>query len=260
MIREASTYRYQRNFSRLLEGMYDAHGRAQKGAKVAAVLTDYFRRRALDPTSLHVLDVGCSTGILTAQYARHFGRVVGTDIDTDAVRYAAAQHAGDAAHFLIADSMKLPFRDASFDVVTCTHIYEHVPDAKRLIAEIHRVLRPGGCCFFSAGNRLVWTEPHYRLPLLSVVPKRLAHLYMRATGKGDHYYEQHLWYWGLRKLVSRFDVIDYTLEIVRRPEAFAATDLLRSGSLKQRLALAVLRVAYWACPTYIWVLYKPTPR
>ena len=33
--------------------------------------------------------------------------------------------------------------------------------------------------------------------------------------------------------------------------------MLRSGSLKQKLALAVLKAAYWLCPTYIWILRKP---
>lgn len=259
MAPEPDSYRYQHNFSRLLEGMYDVPARTRKGAKVTAVLADFFRQRAVDPGSLSLLDIGCSTGIMTAEYTRHFGLVVGSDIDTDAVHHAGTHYAGTGTRFLIADSMRLPFSDASFDVVTCTHIYEHVPDAARLVAEIYRVLRPGGCCFFSAGNRLVWMEPHYRLPLLSVVPKWLAHPYLRAAGKGDHYYEKHLWYWGLRALVSRFDVVDYTIEIVRRPESFAATEMLRSGSLKQRLGLIALNLAYWACPTYIWILHKTGP-
>ena len=123
--------------------------------------------------------------------------------------------------------------------------------------EIFRVLRPGGICFFSAGNRLSYIEPHYRLPLLSVVPKFVAHRYLRMLGRGSHYYETHLTYWGLRQLVHRFDLEDYTLRVVADPGSILPTIWSVPGSLKQRLVLFTLRVAMWICPTYLWVLRKP---
>ena len=69
------------------------------------------------------------------------------------------QRLGGRVAWAAADSQHLPFGEASFDVVNCTHIYEHVPDAARLMDEIFRVLRPGGICFFSAGNRLSYMSP-----------------------------------------------------------------------------------------------------
>lgn len=42
------------------------------------------------------------------------------------------------------DVTELPFAEASFDVVICNHVLEHIPDEQRALAEIHRVLRPGG--------------------------------------------------------------------------------------------------------------------
>ncbi len=139
----------------------------------------------------------------------------------------------------------------------CVHVYEHVPHAKRLVSEIHRVLKPGGICFFSAGNRLSLMEPHHQLPLLSVLPKPLANLYLRKMGKGNAYYEKHLTYWGLRKLLSGFEIIDYTSAILAAPERFAATDVCLPRSYKQRLALLVSNFAYWLIPTYVFLLKKP---
>lgn len=72
--------------------------------------------------------------------------------------------------------------------------------------EIYRVLRPGGVCFLAAGNRFVFMEAHYHLPFLSVIPKWMAHKYINLFKKADYYYETHLTYWGLKKLVSKFDI------------------------------------------------------
>ncbi len=154
--------------------------------------------------------------------------------------------------------MKLPFADSCFDVLICAQIYEHVPNSSTLLSEIHRVLKRGGICYFSAGNRLSINEPHYRLPFLSVIPRPLAHLYLRLAGRGTFYYEKHLSYWGLKALVRRFEIIDYTSRIVMDPELFHAGYMIRPGTLKARLARLVLRTAYWAFPGYVWLLRKTT--
>lgn len=253
-----ANYVYQHGFSELhVKAMYDADGRAQKARKTISVLTDYLARIGLNPADLILLDIGCSTGFLTQIYGQTFGTVVGVDIDEAAVCYAKENNAQENVEFATGDSMFLNFEDGIFDCVTCTQIYEHVPDAHRLVAEIYRVLKPGGCCYFAAGNRIKLIEAHYRLPLLSVVPKSLGHLYVKWAGKADSYYETHFSLWGLRRLVRSFEVIDYTLEIIANPAKYHATEMLQPDSLKQKLALVILKAAYWLCPTYIWILRKP---
>ncbi|MHC1741660.1 MAG: class I SAM-dependent methyltransferase [Syntrophobacteraceae bacterium] len=247
---------YQRNFSRLIgRAMYDEPKRHHKAKKIVAVISDYAQGCQ---TEFTVLDVGCSTGIMTHYLADHFRMIAGVDIDEEALRYASKQGHGKAARewFLASDAMAMPFLDDSFDAAVCAHVYEHVPDASRLMAEIHRVLKPGGICFFSAGNRLSLMEPHHRLPLLSVLPKPLANFYLRKAGKGNVYYENHLTYWGLRKLLSDFEIIDYTSAVLADPERFAATDVCPPRSRRQRIALLVSRIAYWLIPTYIFLLRK----
>lgn len=232
---------------------FDTQARARKAGKVIAILQDSLGK--LD--TLKLLDIGCSAGLMTEQYAPYFDDITAIDVDFPAVQHAARRNMSDNIQWAIMDSQQIGLPDAYFDVVTCTHIYEHVPDADKLMAEIRRVLKPNGACFFSAGNRLSLIEPHYRLPLLSVIPKSLAHLYLRAAGRGMHYYETHLSYWGLRRLTARFELHDYTIRVAEMPMKFHAEDMLPPGSAKQKLALGILRHAYWACPTYLWVLRKP---
>lgn len=251
-------YTYQHGFSLMHpEEMFDTEQRTRKAMKTLSVLSEHLAAHGRDPAEMTLLDIGCSTGFLTQVYGTVFGRVVGVDIDEAGVAFATDNNQCPNVDFLVADSMALRLEDNSFDCVTCTHIYEHVPDARRLVSEIHRVLKPGGICYFAAGNRLKFMEAHYRLPLLSAIPKPLGHLYIRLAGKADHYYETHLSLWGLRRLVRDFQVTDYTTWIITDPERFHSTDMLAPGSLKQRLSLLILRAAYWLCPTYIWILRKP---
>lgn len=236
------------------KAMYDAQRRAGKAAKIAAVFRDHFGR--LDDRSL--LDVGASTGLITSVVGREFGRCAGIDIDAEAISHAARNDAPPQVRYLVGDGLNIPFADATFDAVICNQIYEHVPDPRRLIEEIHRVLAPGGVCYFGANNRLQLIEPHYgRLPLLSVIPKPLAHVYLRVLGRARYYYETHYTVWGLRRLVRRFEIIDYTRRIVADPVRFCATDMVRPGSAAQKCALAAIDWGYALFPGYVWLLRKP---
>ena len=159
--------------------------------------------------------------------------------------------------FAQGDAMNLEQADASIDVVVCSHVYEHVPDARRMFGEIYRVLKPGGFCYFSGNNRVMLMEPHYRLPLLSLLPRPLAHIYMRVAGKGKFYHEQHLGYWSLKKLCAAFRLVDYSERIITSPEQYAVQYMLPAGSLKWRVAKWVARHLKWATP-HIWILQKPS--
>lgn len=85
-----------------------------------------------------VLDVGCGDGRLVSLYAAP--EVVCVDSSAAAVEATAARGL-DAR---LADATGLPFQDGTFDVVTANHVLYHLPDPEAAIAEIARVLRPGG--------------------------------------------------------------------------------------------------------------------
>ncbi len=244
---------YQYDFSINSPYVYDVENRERKAHTMAAVLADYLPEPL---THYDLLNVGGSAGIIDNYLADHFHRVVSIDIDEPAVKHAQENYNRHNLSFQLADAMNLPFEDGSFDIVVCSHVYEHVPDADKMFREIYRALKQGGICYFSAGNRLMWNEPHYNLPLLSILPRPLAHIYIRLAGKGSHYHEKHLSYWGLRTLAKDFSCTDYTAKLVTESEKYHTSYMIPPGSLKAKIAAAILKHAYWACPGYIWVLEK----
>ena len=74
------------------------------------------------------------------------------------------QHSGLDPHLQQADVMSLPYEDQSFDAVMAAHVLEHLPDPQRALAEMVRVLKPGGMVFlcvtrpslFGALVQLLW--------------------------------------------------------------------------------------------------------
>lgn len=245
---------YQHDYSTRVPSAYDHENRRRKAATTLAVLED-FLGDTLQPLS--VLVVGSSTGIIDHELAQHSSQVMGFDIDQPGINYANQTFIKDNLGFALCDAMQLACRNDQFDIVVCSHVYEHVPDATVLMREIFRALKPGGVCYFGAGNRLAIREPHHGLPFLSILPVPLAHLYMRLAGKGKFYYERHRTFWGLRRLVRDFAVTDYSCRIINDPQRFHAAYMLPPGSLKQRVARLLCRFAAWALPGYIWILKKP---
>jgi len=243
---------YQLHFSRGRTVLRDVAGRFQKFKKILSVVQDFHP----ETKSLNCLDIGCSSGIITRFLGDYFSMVMGMDIDQEAIQDTKANPSSPHVHFLMADSMAIPFGNNTFDVIVCNQIYEHVPDAKQMMEEIYRVLKKQGFCYFAAGNRYMIVEGHYGLPFLSWLPNTLGHVYLRWAGKGSFYYEKHLSLRKLRRLVRKFHVYDYTLRVIQDPERFSAEDLLRPHSLFHRWARRVAPYVYALIPTYLWVLTK----
>lgn len=101
---------------------------------------------------LKVLDVGCGNGYVLFQYARHGAEVTGVDLTKAAVELSRKRFAlgGLPGEFLEVDGNSLLFPDESFDIICSMGVLHHISDARPMVAEIFRVLKPGGqlirCC------------------------------------------------------------------------------------------------------------------
>jgi 2-polyprenyl-6-hydroxyphenyl methylase/3-demethylubiquinone-9 3-methyltransferase len=102
-----------------------------------------------------VLDVGCGGGFLAEEFARLGCDVTGVDPSQPSLE-AARQHAereGLDISYQLGSGEHLPVADASFDIVYCCDVLEHVDDLHAVIAEISRALKPGGVFFYDTINR-----------------------------------------------------------------------------------------------------------
>ncbi len=106
-----------------------------------------------------VLDVGCGGGILADSMARKGAVVTGIDLATKSLRVAQL-------HALEAETPRIRYEEvavetlaerqpASFDVVTCMEMLEHVPDPESVVKACAELVKPGGWVFFSTLNRNV---------------------------------------------------------------------------------------------------------
>jgi len=132
-----------------IAGVYDLMNSA-----MTAGMHHRWRARAVNAAAVgpgdSALDVCCGTGDLTLELARRVGpsgRVIGSDFSERMLELARRKPAGSGAarpDFEWADALELPYEDGSFDVVTVGFGVRNLADLGRGIAEMSRVLRPGG--------------------------------------------------------------------------------------------------------------------
>jgi 2-polyprenyl-3-methyl-5-hydroxy-6-metoxy-1,4-benzoquinol methylase len=226
--------------------------RRRRGRRIGEALAEF---GGVDIATATILDVGCSTGLITDEIAQTADRVIGVDVDVDSLAYAAG-HAS-RARFIAASADRLPFADASFDAVVCNHVYEHVPDASALMREAHRVLRAGGACYFAGGHTLQIVEPHYRVPFLSWLPRPIASRVLRATRRGARYDERFVPPWRLRALFTPFaDATFISARMLAEPERFGLPGAARLPSRARRWLSAFGGAAARLAPTWIYMLRK----
>jgi SAM-dependent methyltransferase len=132
-----------------------------------------------------VLDVGCSSGYLAERLQARGVAVVGLDIDeraaAEARRFCESVHVGDV------ETMDLPFEPASFDVVLCGDVIEHLRDPQAFLERVRPLLKPAGRLVLTTPNVANWAM---RLSLLfgrfrytdrGLLDRGHTHLFTRKT-------------------------------------------------------------------------------
>ncbi len=233
--------------------LFDVERRSRKADKILAVLDDYSR---VPLSNLLCLDVGCSAGIMTKRFAEHFKAVVGLDVDREAVAYAQETQKNKNVQYLLGDGAHIPLPANSIDVAICAQVYEHVPDPVGLAHDVHRVLKPGGCCFFSGPNRLAIMEEHTGLPFIHWLPRGLANQVVRILGRGERFEENLKSYWALRALWHQFAIVDYSPALIADPVRFSLQTGGRFQTWAARVPAGFYRRLAFVIPNPNWILLK----
>lgn len=126
-----------------------------------------------------VADIGCGPGFVLEQLRKSLprGEVVGLDTDL-----AALGTAGVTAPLVAGDLRALPLREASLDAALLRYVLQHLPEPSAALAEVRRVIRPGGVLAVVDVDAQLWglAEPAY--PQMAAVQAKLARSQAGAGG------------------------------------------------------------------------------
>ncbi|GAA0283343.1 hypothetical protein GCM10009127_26010 [Alteraurantiacibacter aestuarii] len=118
----------------------------------------YFRATAI-ARGKAVLDLGCNNGYGSEMLAYAAKSVSGCDVSERAITAAKALTPPKPIDFRVIDGITLPYADNSFDLVMCCQVIEHVVDSVAFLAELKRVMAPGGVAVFTTPNACIRLDP-----------------------------------------------------------------------------------------------------
>lgn len=157
---------------------------------------DLFETHAGSLAGKRIIDFGCGDGAFAYWLVRRGALVVGIDPAHEAIVLGRKHHLalGSQAIFSTASGYAAPFADASFDGIISSDVIEHVQRPDRFLAEIHRLLKPGGWAIISTPIRLT-EKPLDRLHVSEWFPSDFQVL-VRSVFADARFYRSHPAFWG----------------------------------------------------------------
>jgi SAM-dependent methyltransferase len=162
--RKCNLYQYGQLWTpEMYDGAYHNHYRAHRGRKIYTSAVRLNRIGALvDADSPRYLDVGSSIGCMLEAARRLGWDGVGVDVSQDMVNVCRER----GLECVKIEDARLPFPDASFDIVTAWNVIEHVEDVAETLSEWRRVLKPGGVLAMETPDagclKLKWRGRRYK--------------------------------------------------------------------------------------------------
>jgi SAM-dependent methyltransferase len=199
-----------------------------------------------------VLEVGCGFGIFVFVMRRDYGcdctgiepAEQGFDTSFTLAREIALEYGMPSDAIVDAKGERLPFPDASFDLVFSSTVLEHTDDPSAVLREAVRVLKPGGYMQFVFPNYASFFEGHYAIPWIPYLNNRLGGLWVRLWGRDPRFMKslKLITYWKVRRWVRDIPgatVITFGREIFkRRMREFDIKEWAGLGRLKKWVGLA----------------------
>ena len=205
-----------------------------------------------------VVDCACGSGESSSIFSKSGAkRVVGIDVDAEAVERAKSKYQGAGLDFCLGNGREIPLEDSTFDIFVCLETIEHVNEDAGFLAEAWRVLRPGGILICSTPNRDVTN------PGASLNDAPWNHFHVREYNEAD--FE--------RLLKARFEIVErYGQNPVHRTVSQASRIIAKIFGTKMAVKFnQVLKCRWFLCDAaklhevqksslemeyFVWVLKK----
>jgi SAM-dependent methyltransferase len=208
---------------------YDSFAEAYSAENEASLLNAYYERPAMlalagDVTGRRILDVGCGSGPLFAALRDRGAMVTGFDKSAGMVELAR-RRLGDDADLQVADlGSPLPFPDGRFDDVIASLVLHYLEDWGPALAELRRVLKPGG-------RLLVSVEHPFAITLMHLQAGREADYFATSNRTEEYTFSGQtvllsLWDRPLHAMTGAFTAAGFRMTVISEPEpAPAAREL-----------------------------------
>lgn len=233
------------------ESWWDEHGPLRALHDMNPTRVSYFDTTARtvhgrEPSEISVLDIGCGGGLVSEALGRLGYRVTGIDLSEGSIETARRHAAGSGVSvtYRVGSAYELPAADGSTDVVVISDVLEHLHDLPGAVAEISRVLRPGGVVVFDTISR-TWRS--YLVAI--VVSERLLKVIYPGT---------HNWRMFIRpaELRAAFSQHGLALAEVRGLTPAAAPHRLLTAALRGK-RLGAFKLTRSTAVSYIGYAVKP---
>jgi len=162
---------------------YDTHYDHHRGRKYHTNLSNHLIR--VLPEGGDLLDIGCGTGLFVEKYIRNGGTGTGLDISEGMV--AKARRRCPECEFLVGTGERLPFAAGSLNAVSSVLVFSYVRDPSAMLAEVFRVLEPGGSvALCTLGKKLITRG----IPSLYKIGEKIRIKHVVMKDFGEHYYNE----------------------------------------------------------------------
>ena len=239
----ARVFQHKSDRSDASHAILDTESRKRKAKKIADILKEFD-----ELADKKILDVGTGSGHIANHLGEYSKNVTSIDIHDE-------RRIKDGYEFVKVKDENIPLSSSSYDVVVSNHVIEHTPDQAKHVENILNVLKKGGLIYLATPNKLWITDPHYKLPFISWLPRRLSEKYLE-TVQGKEWDIYPLSTFGIHKHFSEHNVSN-ALPILLKSNAVASLDTMNGiTSVIKYLPPWFLQLTGLLSPTLIYVIRK----
>jgi len=229
--------------SQSTHAILDEKSRIKKADKIIKIVSQY---QNLESSSL--LDIGTGSGHISYEFSRNAKSVASVDVTDE-------RHIKEGYSFDLVENEKLPYENLSFDIVVSNHIVEHVQDQDLHLKEAMRVLKPNGVLYLATPNKLWLTDPHYKLPLLNWMPRKLSNAGLKLVSRGKHEWDIYpLSHFEIKKKLSKFELKNELPFLTRNSQRLSLDTDGKATRILSKLPTSFDTASIFYSPTLIYTV------